>query len=393
MNKVFDVFELLRVILKNRIAILGLVLVVGSAAVIYSFVTPKIWRSSVAFYTIGSNTVNLGLDIPGLGGIAGDLMEAQRDSDAYKSLAVMKSDSFTEDVIRRFDMFSFFKLADKDPLTNMDNALMKMKNLVLFDYGGKTSLITVSVETNSKTLSMKIAKYYYQKLDTYNREQKVTKGKRNRIFLENRVTQLRMEIDSLLTANREFQSKYKTIDFREQSETLIKTYSTLVADKMKLDIQIELAQANYGKGSPLLADLETQRNALSKQIREMENKETSLKPEYLLSLSSIPSIGQQLAQLNLSLDIAQKLYQSLYPQYEEAKLEELRDVPTLELLDTPREAGLRARPRRAMICIVAVFFAFFLGTVLAIIKETIINSRERIDVLRETLHAKSDHQE
>ncbi|MDZ4182074.1 MAG: Wzz/FepE/Etk N-terminal domain-containing protein, partial [Candidatus Cloacimonadaceae bacterium] len=387
---VFDVFELLRVILKNRLAIGILVLVVGITAVIYSLLTPQIWMSKSSFYVVGSKTMNLGLGISGLGGLAGDLMEAQRDSDSYKAMAVMQSSSFTEDVIRKFDLIRFFELTDKDTLMNMDTALLKMQKIVSYDYGAKSSLITVSVETKSKALSMNMAKYYVQRLDTYNRELKVTKGKRDRIFLENRVGQLRGEIDSLMAANREFQEKYKAVNLKDQSESLIKTYSSLISDKMKLDVQIELARTNYDAASPLVTNLETQRDALMEQIRGLESSGSALKPEYLINLSSIPSIGEKAAQLKLSLSIAQQLYETLYPQYEEARLEELRDIPSLELLDIPREAGLRVRPRRAMICMVSVLVAFFLGTVLAIIKETILNSKERIAILRNILHDKQD---
>lgn len=391
MTAVFDVFELLRVILRNRLMIGILVLVVGIAAVTYSLLTPKIWRSTASFYVVENKAA--GLDIASFTGLAGDLLEAQRDSDAYKAMAVMKSTQFSEDVIRRFDLIGYMELSDKDPLVNLDTALMKLPKLVSFDYGAKSSLISVSVETKHKKLSMDMAEYYMTKLEEYNRQQKLTNGKRTRMFLENRVMQLRADIDSLLSANRSFEEQYKAINLKDQSESLIKAYSALIADKMKLDVQIELAKANYPAESPIITDLQIQRSALMEQIRGLERSDTSIKPEYLINLSSIPGIGEKAAQLKLSLSIAQKVYEDLYPQYEEAKLEELRDTPTLEILDTPREAGLRVRPRRAMICMISVLVAFFLGTLLAIIKETILNSQERFAVVREALHAEHDSKE
>lgn len=388
MTTVFDVFELLRVILKHRRMIGILVLVVGIAAVTYSLLTPKIWRSTASFYVVESKAEGIGL--ASFTGLAGDLLEAQRDSDAYKAMAVMKSTAFSEDVIRRFNLIGYMELSDKDPLVNLDTALMKLPKLVSFDYGSKSSLISVSVETKHKKLSMDIAQYYMTKLDEYNRLHKLTNGRRSREFLESRVLQLRADIDSLLSANRSFEEKYKAVNLKDQSASLINTYSSLIADKMKLDVQIELARANYPAESPIITDLTIQRDALVEQIRGLESADTALKPEYLINLASIPGIGEKAAQLKLSLSIAQQVYNDLYPQYEAAKLEELRDTPTLDILDTPREAGLRVRPRRAMICMVSVIVAFFLGTLLAIIKETLQNSQHRFAVVREALHDKQD---
>jgi LPS O-antigen subunit length determinant protein (WzzB/FepE family) len=61
-------------------------------------------------------------------------------------------------------------------------------------------------------------------------------------------------------------------------------------------------------------------------------------------------------------------------------------MPHLEILDMPREAGRRIKPRRAMICIVSTLMAGFFAIFLAICKETIFSQAERIKELKDTLH-------
>jgi len=46
----------------------------------------------------------------------------------------------------------------------------------------------------------------------------------------------------------------------------------------------------------------------------------------------------QLALLTLNIEIKKKVIEYIYPQYELAKLEELKDMPTFEVIDSPREA-------------------------------------------------------
>ena len=55
----FDFFELIRLIIRNRKFIIIFVAVVSVAAVIYSLVTPQIWRSTATFYVIGPDPLFL----------------------------------------------------------------------------------------------------------------------------------------------------------------------------------------------------------------------------------------------------------------------------------------------------------------------------------------------
>jgi len=69
------------------------------------------------------------------------------------------------------------------------------------------------------------------------------------------------------------------------------------------------------------------------------------------------------------MEIYKTVYTYLYPQYEAARLSELRDMPTIELLDTPRLAGRRERPRRAIICILSTLAAFVFAVAISMLKE------------------------
>jgi LPS O-antigen subunit length determinant protein (WzzB/FepE family) len=124
---------------------------------------------------------------------------------------------------------------------------------------------------------------------------------------------------------------------------------------------------------------------LNRQIRELESSGSSIKPRYLIDISKLPDLGSQYAQLKLNLEIQTKVFEFLYPQNEAARLEELRDMPTLELLDSPREAGVRVRPRRALSCIFAAIMAFILACVIVVIKHVIDSNKDRIREIRSSL--------
>ena len=382
----FDVFELLRIIAQNRKFIIIFVAVVSLAAVVYSLVTPRIWESRATFYVVGDQASSLPIDIPGLSGLTSQLLGSDNAQNGINAVSAMSSRRFAEDVVRKFNLMKYFKINKPDTLMAMDIALKKMKqSTVSFGHSEETGLVSVSVETKDKKLSKNMVDYYLQKLEKYNREQKVTKGKMNREFLQGRVEETRALIDSLLIAVKDFQQGNNAIDIENQTIALIESYSEVVALKMQSDIELELARKNYAESSPVVSELRTRSEALARQIKELEAGSNTLKPRYLIDLSSLPNLGSQYAQLKMNLEIQSKVYEFLYPQFEAARLDELRDMPTLDILDTPREAGLRLRPKRAIICIIAFILSFVVAVVIVLIKNAFGNNKERFQEIKNSL--------
>lgn len=371
----FDFFELIRLIIRNRKFIIIFVAVVSVAAVIYSLVTPQIWRSTATFYVLGDQTSS---HIEGLSDLSAELMGTTNSQNAINAVTAMNSRQFSEKVIRHFNLIDYYEIADKDSLKAMDNALKILHTKTMkIGSDSETGLVTVSAETKDKKLSRDIVNYYLQQLDIYNREEKITRGKINREFLEARTNETRAEIDSLLIELKNFQQKHNAFDIEAQTASLIQTYSDIIATKMSTDIELELARKNYAENSPVVLELKERSEALSKQIKQLEAGEKSIKPRYLIDIGSIPDLATQYAQLKMNLEIKSKVYEFLYPQYEAAKLEELKDLPTLDILDTPREAGLRVRPKRAVMCIIAFALAIVVSIIIVLIKNALEQNKER----------------
>jgi uncharacterized protein involved in exopolysaccharide biosynthesis len=382
----FDFFELIRLIIRNRKFIIIFVAVVSVAAVIYSLVTPQIWRSTATFYVIGDQTSSLPFNIEGLSGLTAGLMGTTNSQNAINAVIAMNSRQFSEKVIRHFNLIDYYKITTKDSLKAMDSAL-KMLHTKTMKIGSdpETGLVTVSADTKDKKLSRDIVNYYLQQLDIYNREEKITRGKMNREFLEARVNETRAEIDSLLLALKDFQQRHNAVDIEAQTSSLIKSYSDIIATKMSTDIELELARKNYAENSPIVLELKDRSEALAKQIKQLEAGKEPLKPRYLIDIGSLPDLATQYAQLKMNLEIKSKVYEFLYPQYEAAKLEELKDLPTLDILDTPREAGLRVKPKRAVMCIIAFALAVVVSIIIVLIKNALELNKERWQEIKKEL--------
>ena len=382
----FDVFELIRILLDHRWFIIIFVGIVSVAAVIYSLVTPKIWESEATFYIVGDETASLPINLPGLGSLASNIMKQDKLQGSLNAVSALRSRRFSEDVIRHFDLIRYFKISERDSLMQMDIALKKLKKRVVkVSISEKASLISISVKTKDKKLSMDMVNYYLQKLEEYNQDQKLTRGKRERIFLEERVAETRAVLDSLIAADKEFRQSSNAIDIEEHATVLIKSYAELVATKMAADIELEMALQTLNENSPVVQELKVKRDALNAQIKEMESGKSKVKPRYLIDISSLPDLGSRYAQIKMELMIQTAVFEFLYPQYEAARLEELKDTPSVDVLDYPREAGLRSRPKRAMICVIAFFAAFVVAVIIVLFKSILERNKDRLLELRQDL--------
>jgi tyrosine-protein kinase Etk/Wzc len=385
MEKNKRIFEITLIFAKQKHIIIWPTVIVAIAAVAFSLLTPQKWTSTTTFKPDASSSMSLPIDISGLGGVMSSLIGGS-SGDAQYSLIILNSRSLNEKAIRKFNLIKYFKISEPDTLSAMDMALKKLKaTVVKTSLNDENGLLKVSATTENKVLSKNIAEFYLTELDKYNREFKLTKGKRNRRFFESRSSEVRNVIDSLTIVLRDFQKKNKAIDISAQTSSLVTLYADIVSQKMILDLELDVARLNYSAESPVVKDLTQRQKLMADRIKDMEKNTASVKPNYIIDIDSIPDLAQKYAQLMMNLEIQKNVYEYIYPQYEAARIEELKDMPTLEVVDYPRLAGMRSYPKRGMICVVAVFLGFFFSLGLALIKDQIEKNQVIVKQILETI--------
>jgi len=384
-----DFFDVLAIFAKHGKFILIFTLITAAAVVIFSLVTPQIWSSTATFFTIGDQNQSLPINLGESSSLASSFLSTQNFVNGQNSIAIMNSRTFSEDVIRKFNLIPYFKIKEKDSLRAMDLALKKLsKKVVRMGLDDETGLITVRIETKKKELSKQIAEYYVQRLELYNQDYKLTQGKLNRQFLEKRVAEVRNQIDSLSFAMKNFQEKNRAIDIQTQMTSIITLYSDIISQQINNDIELEIAKNTYSQNSPVVKELEQKKRIIQDKIKELEGSAAGLKPKYIIDIDNIPDVSLQYAQLMLNLEIQKKVFEFIYPQYEAARIEELKDMPTLEIVDHPREAGLRAKPKRALLCIVTTLIGFAVSLILALLDEILKKNSARMHELRKIIFSK-----
>jgi uncharacterized protein involved in exopolysaccharide biosynthesis len=372
-TKEIDILDILLILVKHKKFIFFTTLIVSIIAVIYSLLATQYWVSTTTILPSLDKKDSFSISSSFLGGFASSMLGGEQ-SDAYALTGIMQSRTFSLGVVKKFNLIEYFEIEEPDTLISYEAAIRNLiENVVGFEINEENGFLSISVETKDKFLSADIANYYWMKLDKYNKSVRMTKGKQQREFIEKRLVEVKESIDILSNTLNEFQKKCYTIDLEEQAKSVVSLYSDMVSEKIKNEIELEFSKQFFSETNQKIENLEVRNDILNTKIGEMERNSGKLKPKYLLSIDDIPDISLQYSQIMLNLEIQQKIYEYLYPQYEAAKIDELRDLPTIEVIDIAVPAGKRSKPQRAIICIVAFLFALILSCLSTILIENIPN--------------------
>ena len=378
-NKQIDILDVLLILAKHKKFIFFTTLIVSIAAVIYSLLVTQYWVSTATILPSSDKKNSFSISSSVLGGFASSMLGGEQ-SDAYALTGIMKSRTFSSDVVKKFNLIEYFKIEEPDTLISHQAAVQNLiDNITNFEINEENGFLSIGVETKDKYLSADIANYYWLKLDEYNKSVRMTKGKQQREFIEKRLIDVKEAIDISSNTLNEFQKKYKTIDLEEQAKSVISLYSDLVSEKITNEIELEFSKQFFSKSNQKIENLEVKNKILIKKIEELEKKSGNLKPQYILSIDDISDISLQYSQIMLNLRIQKTIFEYLYPQFEAAKIDELKDLPTIEIIDKAVPAGKRSKPKRAIICIISFICALLFSSLFALILDAIKGLRNDDD--------------
>jgi uncharacterized protein involved in exopolysaccharide biosynthesis len=359
MNKEMGLLDLIYIIAKRKYLVVAITFVFAVAAIVYALVTPKYWISSTVINPVAESGSMGSFSSDLMGMFAGGLVKTQKSEMAIQFISTMQSRTFRDQIVDEFDLISYFELQNIPEDIAREEAIRRLSSKIAkLRYDQESGLVYIVIETKDKEFSKKIAEYYLEQLQDYLRYSRMSKSRLQREFLEGRVQSLNREIDSLAVAIRDFQIEHNAIALDQQTMSLINLYSESIAGYFKADIEYELAKNQYSSTSPVVQDLEAKKNILADRIKE----------------------------LRLNAEIQKKVFEYIYPQYEVSKLDELRDMPSFEIIDKPVLAGLRSRPKRGMIVVSITIAAFLLGCIIALFQENVLlGHREQVQKIIQAL--------
>ena len=278
-------------------------------------------------------------------------------SDVYA--AILKSRSVREEIIRKYDLVKEYKVE------NIDEALIVMKSRAKVRVGGE-GIVSVTMIDKDAERAAKIANDFITLLDERARDRRRTGAAAVRVFLETRVADCR---DSLGNAERAFQRVQETTGIlvpEDQARALVESAVQIELGRRMREVELGILRAQVGPADPDRARLTREIGLLETQLGQIEMGGRSDSTAFRVPLAQFPARSAAYARALRDVKIQEALYELLTEQYEQYRILELRDTPTLQVLDTAVPAEKRYRPIRWLICVIATAVAFLLASAIAL---------------------------
>ena len=144
-------------------------------------------------------------------------------------------------------------------------------------------------------------------------------------------------------------------------------YSKLLTQKFEVEIDLLAYESNYDSENIKVNTLKKTLAALEEEISKLETKPES---PLFINFSDLPKLTHQYTSIILQLEIQKKVYEYIYPQFESAKLDELKDSPTIEVINSGNLPGYRSKPKRAIFCILMFLVAVILSSLYVLLSNT-----------------------
>ena len=365
--------DIIHVLLINWKRILKLT--VGSAIVIFFY----LWLISPATYNAPVTVLPPAEadQISGLGSIlsgsgVGDFLTGKfAAGNSQLFIQILKSRTAAEYVIRKNNLIEFYDVESEY------EAIRKLQNDLSMNLS-KEGVITLSVNVSTgfvpkifsdvdsiKNLSASISNSYVEALDSINQEKVSYKAKRAREYIEEQLLQTKTELDSAEIKLMEFQKENKTISLPEQLTSVIESAARLKAEIVNTEIEIALLEPNSRPDNKNLLALKKRQNQLQKEYEKFDIDSD----DYLLAFSNVPELGMELAKLMRTIKIKNEVYILLQQQYYKERIQENRDVPTIDILDEAIPPKRQLSPRLGYTTAVGSIFVLLIVSLFFVIKE------------------------
>ncbi|MCK7522832.1 MAG: hypothetical protein MZV64_36710 [Ignavibacteriales bacterium] len=172
-------------------------------------------------------------------------------------------------------------------------------------------------------------------------------------------------MDSAEVALMNFQSKNKTIAIPEQVKAAIEASAQIKSEIIQTEMQLGLIKSDASENSRIVA-------ALNKKLQELKSQYSQFETgseDYLLAFKDLPTLGKDLAGLLRDVRIQNEVYVLLQQQYYKEKIQENREIPTVEILDEAIPPKKPIAPRVVYSSVAGAIFLFILLSLIFILKD------------------------
>jgi capsule polysaccharide export protein KpsE/RkpR len=305
----------------------------------------------------------------GLGSLAGGLFGGRSNGALYVDL--LRSGTISANLIDRFQLQHVYRKR------YIEDTAKKLVRKTSITEDAKSGIITIAVEDTERSRARDLAQAYVEELNTLVAKVNTSSARREREFIEQRLLAVGRDLQQAQLEMSEFSTKNAAIDIKEQTRAMVdagaKLQGLLVANESELD---SLKQV-YGSQNARVRAAEARVAVLHRELsRESDGSASSSSDQAgdgvlpYPSLRQLPALAVPWANLYRRVRIEETVYEMLSAQYETARIEEAKSIPTVSIIDPAGWPEKSSAPHRLILVLASTLIAFAAGSLFLLVQRS-----------------------
>jgi len=232
----------------------------------------------------------------------------------------------------------------------------QLKSFTDFDEDKKSGVITITATDYDPQTAAMIANAYVEELNRLAADLNTSDAHRERLFLEERLKSAKQDLDEASLALSQFSSKNTVMDPQSQGRTMQDAAARIQGELIANESELKGLQQIYSEDNVRVRSLKARIGELHSQLRRLlgsagpvpAGPDGSGSGSYP-SMRALPMIGYQYADLYRQAKIQETVYEFLTQQYEMAKVQEAKELPTVRVMDPAVPPEMKSGPFHTLI--------------------------------------------
>ena len=339
----------------------------GAAAILIALIIPTQYASTTRLMPpdppagqgmtiLASLAGKMGANLASLGG---DLLGVSTSVDLFAGL--LESRTVQNDLVAKFNLRTVY---GERHLVDARKELARHTDLSI---DRKSGILTIQVTDHDPKRATAMAQEYVAQLNNVVTQLNTSSAHRERIFLEARLEEVKTDLESAEADFSKFASKNAAIDIKEQGKAMVEAAAVLEGQLIAAQTELQGLRQIYTDSNIHVRTTQARVDELRRQILKMSGKNESesalpLKEDELYpSIRKLPILGVTYADLFRRMKVEETVFETLTQQYEIAKVQEAKEVPSVKMLDPAELPEKKVFPPRTLLVFLGEIIALAIG--------------------------------
>lgn len=280
-------------------------------------------------------------------GLASQLLGTKSSGALFEG--ILQSRTVEDRLIQRFDLRRVYWVS------RWSDARRILERRTNISEDHKSGIITLDVSDRDAHRAASLGQAYVEELDRLVSQLTTSSAHRERVFLEGRLKAVKQDLDSAAAEFSQFASKNTAIDIPAQGKAMLESAARLQGELIAAESELRGLSQIYTDENIRVRSMKARTAELQRQLNQVGgisnqtsvSENTSLYP----SIRELPLLGVTYADLYRKVKIEESVFEVLTKEFELAKVEEAKEIPTVRVLDQPDVPERKSFPPRLVIVI------------------------------------------